>query len=136
MSVGMVAGMSYVLVVDDEPDGAEVVQTALERSGITARSVANGQEALRELMSDSPDAVVLDVRMPEMDGISLLEILRSYLRWYHLPVVLLTAHATKAQLQRARELGVEHIFQKSNFELNELVSCLKELIPPSVGKSG
>ena len=134
--MGMVAVMSYVLVVDDEPDGAEVVQTALERSGITARSVANGQEALRELMSDTPDAVVLDVRMPEMDGISLLEILRSYLRWYHLPVVLLTAHATKAQLQRARELGVEHIFQKSKFELNELISRLKNLIPPSVGKSG
>ena len=128
--------MSYVLVVDDEPDGSEVVQTALERSGIHARSAANGQEALRELMSDTPDAVVLDVRMPEMDGISLLEILRSYLRWYHLPVVLLTAHATKPQMQRAKELGVEHIFQKSNFELNELVSCLKDLIPPSVGRSG
>src|SRR4051812_46846854 len=85
----IVSGMSSVLVVDDEPDGAEVVQRALQRAGMTARSVANGQEALRELMSDTPDAVVLDMRMPEMDGISLLEILRSYLRWYHLPVVLL-----------------------------------------------
>src|SRR5258707_1378753 len=102
--VGMVGFMSYVLVVDDEPDGSEVVCRILERSGITARTVANGQEALRELLTETPDAVVLDMRMPEMDGISLLEILRSYLRWYHLPVVLMTAHGTKAQLDRAKEL--------------------------------
>jgi two-component system response regulator AtoC len=126
--------MSYVLVVDDEPDGAEVVLKVLERSAIHARAAANGQEALRELMLETPDAVVLDVRMPEMDGISLLEILRSYLRWYHMPVILLTAHATKAQIDRAKELGVEHIYQKTNFSLNDLVSCVKELIPRPVGR--
>jgi CheY-like chemotaxis protein len=119
--------MAYVLVVDDEPDSSEFVATFLQRSGYKAKCVPNGREALKALIDSYPDAVVLDVRMPGMDGISLLEILRSYLRWESLPVVVLTAHATPAQIQRAGELGVRHVFHKANFTLPDLAAALEEL---------
>jgi CheY-like chemotaxis protein len=124
--------MSYVLIVDDEPDSSEFVERFLRRSGYRVACVPNGREALTSLMKDYPDAIILDVRMPEMDGIALLEVLRSYLRWKTLPVILLTAHADAAQLARARELGVTHVFRKASFSLPELITALDDVThPPS-----
>lgn len=128
--------MSYVLIVDDEPDSSEFVSLYLRRLGFTTRCVANGRAALQALVNQTPDAVVLDVLMPEMDGISLLEVLRSYLRWYNLPVVVLSAHANKKQLERARQLGVEHVFQKADFKLAELAEKLQTIIPPGQQQKG
>src|SRR5438045_6793484 len=91
--------MAYVLVVDDEPDSSEFVERFLEREGHRTTIVPNGREALAALINGRPDAMVLDVRMPQMDGIALLEVLRSYLRWTKLPVILLTAHANEDQIQ-------------------------------------
>jgi CheY-like chemotaxis protein len=127
--------MPYVLIIDDEPDAGEIVETYLQKSGYKTRVVPNGREALAALLVQSPDALVLDVRMPEMDGIALLEVLRSYLRWHTLPVVIVTAHANQRQLERARELGVEHIFHKAKFKLSELAGCLQEIAPSGVGKN-
>jgi CheY-like chemotaxis protein len=123
--------MPYVLIVDDEPDSSDVIERFLKMKGIKAVSAPNGRAALGALIDGTPDAVVLDVRMPEMDGISLLEILRSYLRWNHLPVILLSAHANASEIAQARELGVEHVFQKSNFKLPELYDAIKQSLPPN-----
>jgi CheY-like chemotaxis protein len=122
--------MPYVLIVDDEPDSSEFVSMYLRKHGYNTRCVANGRAALRALVNQTPDAVVLDVLMPEMDGISLLEVMRSYLRWYNIPILLLTAHANKKQMERARQLGVEHIFQKTNFTLVQLEATLQKVLPP------
>jgi CheY-like chemotaxis protein len=121
--------MPYVLIVDDEPDSSEFVQVYLEREGYQTGCVPNGREALAALINGHPDAMILDVRMPEMDGIALLEVLRSYLRWTKLPVILLTAHANKQQVERARELGVTHVFHKANFKLADLHTALQEILP-------
>ncbi|MDB5304828.1 MAG: tmoS 25, partial [Phycisphaerales bacterium] len=74
-----------------------------------------------------PDVVVLDVRMPEMDGLQFLEVIRSYLRWSHLPVVLLTAFADRPVIDRAQELGVNHVFMKANYQLSALLACIEQL---------
>ena len=126
--------MPYVLIIDDEPDSGEIIETFLQKTGYKTRVVPNGREALAALLVQSPDALVLDVRMPEMDGIALLEVLRSYLRWHTLPVVIVTAHANQKQLERAQELGVQHIFHKANFKLKELADCLGEIAPAGAEK--
>jgi two-component system alkaline phosphatase synthesis response regulator PhoP len=123
--------MAYVLVVDDEPDSSEFVERFLEREGHRTTIVPNGREALAALINGRPDAMVLDVRMPQMDGIALLEVLRSYLRWTKLPVILLTAHANDEQIQRAKELGVNYVFHKANFTLVDLLRAIEQSLPPS-----
>jgi CheY-like chemotaxis protein len=127
--------MLYVLIVDDELDSSEFVSEFLQLSGFRTRTVTCGKDAIESMLRDSPDAVILDVRMPDMDGISLLQILRSYQRWYDMPVVLLTANAGEGDEWKARELGVKRIFRKSKFELKELLQYLQEvtLPPPSYG---
>jgi CheY-like chemotaxis protein len=128
--------MPYVLMVDDEPDSCEFVTRFLTQHGFRTHCANNGREALSQLLLKAPDAVVLDVRMPEMDGISLLDVLRSYLRWSDLPVILLTAHATQHDLDRAEQLGVSQVFRKANFKLVELLESLRRVIPPAAKKNG
>ena len=122
--------MPYVLIVDDEPDSSEFVERYLQREGYRTSCVPNGRAALGALINGRPDVVVLDVRMPEMDGLTLLEVLRSYLRWTKLPVILLTAHADKHEIERARQLGVQHVFHKANFTLVQLLRAIEDLAPP------
>jgi CheY-like chemotaxis protein len=120
--------MGAVLVVDDDPDGCEAVTLALRKSGQAVRIAPNGREALAALIdAPTPDVVVLDVRMPEMDGLQFLEVIRSYLRWSHLPVVLLTAFADRPVIDRAQELGVNHVFMKANYQLSALLACIEQL---------
>src|SRR6266700_1018227 len=105
--------MAYVLVIEDEADSADVVARFLGRFGHRVVVAIDGQDALVKLIEQRPDVIVLDVRLPKMDGIGLLEVMRSYLRWTHLPVIILSAHATPEQLREARDMGVDHIFHKA-----------------------
>ena len=74
------------------------------------------------LSAQTPDVVVLDYKMPEMDGISFLEVIRCYLRWQTLAVILLTAYPSGYHIKRAVELGVCKTFLKADFSLAELES--------------
>jgi DNA-binding response OmpR family regulator len=72
--------------------------------------------------------LVLDIRMPELDGIGLLEVLRSYLRWHSLPVIILSAHGSEAEIRRATELGVAQVFHKASFNLADLAAAVDRLV--------
>jgi len=122
------ARMAYVLVVDDEGDSREFVAKLLERRGHRVVCAENGRKALKELLNGQPELLVLDLRMPELDGIGLLEVLRSYLRWHGLPVIILSAHGSDAEIRRAIELGVAQVFHKANFNLADLADTVDRLV--------
>src|SRR3954451_22524151 len=115
--------MSHVLVVDDEPDGREFVVQCLGRHGHRVTCAQDGQDALSKLLTSSPDAVVLDVRMPNMDGVSLLEIMRSYLRWHPAPVISPSPPASPADIAKMRARGVAQAFRKADFNLADLTQA-------------
>ena len=119
--------MACVLVVDDEGDGADAVCRFLRRSGHEAVCFPNGREALAALHSVNPDVIVLDVLMPEMDGVDFLAVLRNYRRGQSLPVVALTALPEGPQLERLRRLGVNYVFHKASYSLPELLACINQL---------
>ena len=125
--------MAHILVVEDEKDSRELVVEYLKRKGHTVTSAADGEGALGVLLNSHPDVVILDVRMPRMDGIGLLELLRTYLRWTRLPVILVTGEASPGEMRRARELGVTYIFHKANFQLAELGEAVEALCHPPDG---
>ncbi|HEX4795733.1 MAG TPA: response regulator [Humisphaera sp.] len=118
--------MADVLVVDDESDGCDVLSRFLARDGHTVRSVPNGREALAALVTHTPDVVVLDLLMPEMDGVSFLEVIRCYLRWSSIPVIVLTALPSGVTVNRARELGVHYVFHKAAFQLSDLGEAVND----------
>lgn len=83
-----------VLIIDDEPNIRAIVSTCLSRlGGWQVNVAASGFEALRLIEQDCPDAIILDIMMPAMDGISFLQHLRSHPHLAHIPVILLTGNA-------------------------------------------
>lgn len=78
---------------------------------------------------DTPDVIILDAKMPEMDGVSFLEVIRCYLRWQGLPVLFVTAYPEGLHIRRGMELGVRKTFLKSNFELNDLLAHVEACGP-------
>jgi len=86
--------------------------TFLLGAGHTVAGVPNGREALAAILADLPDVILLDLLMPEMDGPSFLEVVRSYLRIRSLPVVVLTGLTDSPMIDRARALSVNSILVK------------------------
>ena len=82
-----------ILVVDDEPDFVSVVKANLEKSGFQVETAFDGEEALGKVRKNPPDAIVLDVMMPEKDGYAVCKELKADKRFERIPVLLLTAVA-------------------------------------------
>ncbi len=118
------------MVVDDDAETRVTLKRFLERRGHHVVCAGHGKEALELVSSNQPDVVVLDARMPLVDGIGFLEVLRCYLRWQNLPVVMLTAFAEGDHVKRAGELGVLKIFVKGKFDLEDLASSIEAITAP------
>jgi CheY-like chemotaxis protein len=102
-----------VLVIDDETHIREIVQTCLEILGRWKVQVAaSGQEGLSKAMLEPPDAIVLDVMMPQMNGLSVLKQLRANSATQSIPVVLLTARVDLIELPMIAKLKVAGVIAK------------------------
>ncbi len=88
------SGKKRILVVDDEPDIVMIVKKNLEKEGFDVEVAYDGAEGLSKVKSNPPDAIVLDVMMPEMDGYKVCSILKSDDKYSGIPIVLLTAVAS------------------------------------------
>jgi CheY-like chemotaxis protein len=102
-----------VLIVDDEPDIRRIAKLSLSRvGGMEVVEAANGAEALVRAKADKPDAVLLDVMMPGLDGPSTLARLREDPATSGIPVVFLTAKAIAAERERLKVLGAAGVLTK------------------------
>jgi len=114
-----------VLVVDDEPTLSDLLQMALRYEGWEVRTAADGQSALRTARDFRPDAVVLDVMLPDMDGLAVLHRLRADGR--DLPVLFLTAKDAVEDRVAGLTAGGDDYVTKP-FSLEELIARLRGLI--------
>mgnify|MGYP003960321779 CR=1 FL=1 len=99
-----------ILVVDDEPDFASLVQGNLEREGFLVDVAYNGVEGMEKVKADPPDAIVLDVMMPEKDGYEVCKELKADEKYSDIPIVLLTAvasHVTSTRYSHADGMSTE-----------------------------
>jgi CheY-like chemotaxis protein len=118
--------MAYLLVVDDDTDGRDALCQYLTKAGHEVKCVSNGQEALLSILTKRPELIVLDLLMPEMDGPSLLEIMRSYLRLQSVPVVILTALGESPLVERVRHLKVNAIMMKGRATLEDILQAVNQ----------
>jgi two-component system, OmpR family, alkaline phosphatase synthesis response regulator PhoP len=82
-----------ILVVDDEPDFASIVQDDLKREGFAVEIAYDGVEALEKVKANPPDAIILDVMMPEKDGYAVCAELKADPQYRDIPIIMLTAVA-------------------------------------------
>jgi PAS domain S-box-containing protein len=121
-------GSRLALVVDDLPENRTLLRSALEHDGWTVEEAGNGLEALERLEHRRPDAILLDLMMPEMDGIAFVERLRASERNRSIPVLVVTAKDITPVDRQRLSGGVQAIMQKGAVDLSELVAQTRALL--------
>jgi two-component system alkaline phosphatase synthesis response regulator PhoP len=99
-----------ILVVDDEPDFAGIVQQNLEKEGFEVEVAYDGDEGLEKVKANPPDAIVLDVMMPGKDGYQVCSELKADAQYAEIPIILLTAvasHVTSSRYSHADGMSTE-----------------------------
>ncbi|BAY29117.1 two-component response regulator [Nostoc carneum NIES-2107] len=103
----------HILIVDDEYDIRAVAELALKTvGGWEVSTAASGSEGLAKAIAEQPDLILLDVMMPDMDGIATFQALQANPSTKPIPVILLTAKAQATEQRRFAELGVQAIITK------------------------
>ena len=114
-----------VLVVDDEVDLVEILKKRLETNGCDVVTANNGRTALEMVKSEKPDAVLLDVMMPEVDGLTVLKEIRA--KDANLPVFIITAFSNEERIKIAGKLNVSGYIVKTQdlaAEIKNIVSII------------
>jgi signal transduction histidine kinase len=114
-----------VLVVEDDDDTRELVRVTLENAGASVEVVATAEEARREMLADSPDVLISDIRMPEEDGYSLIRSLRGV--GVDTPAIALTAFARSEDADEARAAGFQ-IHLSKPVDAGRLVEAVATLV--------
>ncbi len=121
-----------ILVVDDDPRLRDLVAIALERANFTVITAANGQLALTHAARESPDLIVLDIGLPELDG---LEVCRRIRARSQVPILFLTARADEIDRILGLELGADDYVTKP-FSPRELVARVRAILKRSQPATG
>lgn len=104
--------MSVVLVVDDNEDNLRVTEEILKTKGFTVRVAQDGASALHSIEQSRPDIVLLDLMLPDMDGMEVLDRLRANSEHAGLPVILVTAKAQDEDLIAGYKIGADYYITK------------------------
>ena len=121
-----------ILVVEDEKSIAHFISTVLNNNGYDAMQAVSGTEALSMISSHCPDLIILDLGLPDMDG---LEILRQLRNWSSLPVVVVSARSHEKDKVEALDLGADDYLTKP-FGTDELLARVRTAIRHTRTASG
>jgi CheY-like chemotaxis protein/two-component sensor histidine kinase len=125
-----------VLVVEDDADSRKLLRRMIEERGLHVVEAENGRAALAVLARITPQLVLLDLMMPEMDGFEVVARMREVEAWRRIPVVVVTAKDLTAQ-DRSRLSGtVERVFRKDAFDRDSLLAQLNDVIGPLARHGG
>lgn len=115
-----------ILVVDDEPATLTVVSAALRDTGFTVYEASDGEQGLAVAKDKHPDAILLDLQMPKMDGLTMLKELRRD-AWGQDAFVMLLTHLTGLDIvAQALSLGAFDYLQKADWDLPKIVAQVKK----------
>ncbi|MET0591323.1 MAG: response regulator [Polyangiaceae bacterium] len=96
-----------ILVVDDNPTNLKLVTFILAASEYDVRCASDAQTALGVLETFEPDLILMDLQLPDIDGLELTRRLKSHPRWHRTPIIAVTAYAMKGDEEKARAAGVD-----------------------------
>lgn len=125
--LGRKSGKTKILVVDDEPNIVQTLKDRLEMNDYTVYTACNGDEGLRRAQEDAPDLILLDVIMPVMDGLEMLEKLRAQDWGKEISVIMLTARSQTQDIERAKACDIDDYIIKP-FDLSELLEKIEGII--------
>jgi DNA-binding response OmpR family regulator len=116
-----------ILIVEDDPDIAELVARYLDKAGFITERAASGREALQAIAARTPGLVVLDLMLPHIDGLEVCRLVRANETTAAVPIIMLTARAEESERIVGLELGADDYLAKP-FSPNELVARVRALL--------
>jgi CheY-like chemotaxis protein len=128
-------GRKLLLVEDSEPQIIQLTDI-LREEGFIIKVARNGREALETLKYFIPDAIILDLQMPDIDGFEVLKEIRNLKETKSIPVLILTAkHITKSELSFLKENHIYQLIQKGSLNRNDLLAYVKNLMIPKLNEN-
>jgi signal transduction histidine kinase/CheY-like chemotaxis protein/HAMP domain-containing protein len=129
---GTSSGKTLLVVEDSEPQIIQLTNI-LSDEGYLMKVARNGKEALHIIQESIPDAMILDLMMPEVDGFEVLKSIRSRKETSHIPVLILSAkHVTKEELSFLKGNNIHQLIQKGDVNRSELLASVSRMIHPVV----
>jgi GAF domain-containing protein/DNA-binding response OmpR family regulator len=125
-----------VLIVEDDPATREMLRRSLEREGWSVTEAEDGQVGLERVQADPPDLILLDLLLPELDGLGFVERLRAEPAWRQIPVLVVTAKDLTSEERLQLNGAVERVLKKGTYSRNDLLAEVRTLIRASLGPSG
>jgi CheY-like chemotaxis protein len=119
--------MIKILIAEDERDIRELVGITLEHNGYSVVSSADGLSALEMTASEHPDLVLLDVRMPRLDGYEVCRRIKADPQLKHIPVIFLSAKGQEAEVQAGIDAGAQAYIRKP-FSMSELINQIQQTL--------
>ena len=116
-----------ILLVDDEQDILTVISTRLSVMGYDVVCAADGQEALEAARRDSPDLILLDLMLPELDGDKVCRMLKSDKAYEQIPIIIFSAKASAADKKLATEAGANAFLAKP-FDMKDFTDTIKKFL--------
>lgn len=117
-----------ILIIEDELTLRSVLAEKLKSEGFEVLEAKNGQEGLDFSISQKPELILLDIVMPKMDGLTMLEKLREDSWGKKVPVIVLTNLSSGAEMSRSAENGVSGYLVKTDWKLEDVVKKIKEIL--------
>jgi len=125
--------MARIFVIDDEPDMVDLLATILRSDGFDVDTDTHGRSALARVLADPPDLVLLDLMMPDLDGMELLKLLRLDPKGARVPVLVVSARSGHQDQLGTLQLGANAYICKP-FSPRELVHQVHQLLAASRGE--
>jgi DNA-binding response OmpR family regulator len=117
-----------ILVVDDEPTIVKMLESRLKADGYEVFTAHSGEEGLEQCKLAKPDAVILDIMMPDMGGNEVAAHMQEDSNLKHIPIIFLTAVIKPKEVPKDRKIGGQYFLSKA-FKMEELLGILKKILP-------
>jgi len=119
-----------ILIIEDDEFLSDMYQTKFNAEGYEVTSAMDGEEGLRVLENDDnkPALILLDIVMPKMDGIEVLEKIKKMENVKNIPVIMLTNLGQKEEIDKAMEKGAANYLIKANYTPSEIVERVKDMM--------
>lgn len=117
-----------ILIVEDDSFVMDIYHTKLTQEGFEVSTAANGMEALKKLEKERPDLILLDIIMPYIDGLEVLEKVRAMEQMKDVPIILLTNLSQKEEVDQGLALGANDYLIKSHFTPSEVLEKINKYL--------
>ena len=125
--------MPLIYIIEDDEDINELLAYNLTKEGYKVKSFYNGKEPLKKVKLDNPDLIILDIMLPDLDGLEFCKKIKSDIETEHIPIIMLTAKSTEIDKVVGLELGADDYITKP-FSIRELLARIKAVLRRSKNK--